>query len=233
MNASTSYDPDGAIVSYSWTFGDGTSGSGVSTSHAFGSAGTYTVTLTVRDLGGATASTTRPVVVSAPSASLPTGTVELGGYTLKIVNLLKCVSDDDRPYTAMIIRLPGQKAWLTLPRVLIDSGADCSQFPTVVAEALGLNLATCRTVTAVGIGGAVISYMAEVELGFIHLGGVEEAVDGYILGKDGSPWYITALVSFAPGDPNQYLYLLGRQDVFSQISLEFAGNSATIRLPDK
>jgi len=74
MNASASYDPDGAIASYLWSFGDGTSGSGVSTSHAFGSAGTYTVTLTVQDNGGATGATGRQVLVQAPS--LPDLTVQ-------------------------------------------------------------------------------------------------------------------------------------------------------------
>jgi PKD repeat protein len=74
MNASASYDPDGAIVSYSWTFGDGTSGGGVSASHAFGSAGTYTATLTVQDNGGATGATSRQVLVQAPS--LPDLTVQ-------------------------------------------------------------------------------------------------------------------------------------------------------------
>ena len=33
FNASGSYDPDGSIVSYDWDFGDGTTGSGVTTGH--------------------------------------------------------------------------------------------------------------------------------------------------------------------------------------------------------
>lgn len=48
FNASSSTDDNG-ITSYAWVFGDGTTGSGVTVSHRFGSRGTRNVTLTVRD----------------------------------------------------------------------------------------------------------------------------------------------------------------------------------------
>ena len=45
-----SYDPDGgAIVSYNWDFGDGSSGNGAGPTHTYGDNGIYTVTLTVTD----------------------------------------------------------------------------------------------------------------------------------------------------------------------------------------
>jgi subtilisin family serine protease len=50
FNASTSTDDNG-ISSYAWTFGDGTSGTGVTTTHKYGSRGTRSVTLTVTDAG--------------------------------------------------------------------------------------------------------------------------------------------------------------------------------------
>ncbi len=64
FNASGSSDPDGSIVSYAWRFGDGASGAGVTTNHSYAASGTYTVTLTVTDNGGATNSTTRQVSIS-------------------------------------------------------------------------------------------------------------------------------------------------------------------------
>lgn len=48
-----SYDPDGYITSYSWDFGDGYHGTGPTPTHAYSSAGTYVVTLTVTDNDGA------------------------------------------------------------------------------------------------------------------------------------------------------------------------------------
>ncbi len=69
FDAAASSDPDGSIASYEWDFdGDGTTdATGEQVSHAFQSAGTYQVTLTVTDNDGATATTTEQVSVSAPA----------------------------------------------------------------------------------------------------------------------------------------------------------------------
>ncbi len=58
VNGSGSSDSDGTIVGYAWTFGDGGTASGVTASHVYTTVGTYTITLTVTDNSGATASTT-------------------------------------------------------------------------------------------------------------------------------------------------------------------------------
>jgi PKD repeat protein len=64
FNGSGSSDPDGSVTGYSWNFGDGSTGTGVSPSHTYAAAGTYTAQLTVTDNQGATGSTTRQVDVS-------------------------------------------------------------------------------------------------------------------------------------------------------------------------
>ena len=54
FNASPSYslDPDAAIISYEWNFGDGIIGMGKVVNHSYSSAGDYTVVLTVVDSDG-------------------------------------------------------------------------------------------------------------------------------------------------------------------------------------
>jgi len=64
FNASDSYDIDDGIDSYSWDFGDGETGTGETTNHEYSSAGSYTVTLTVKDFGGLTDTDDALVVVN-------------------------------------------------------------------------------------------------------------------------------------------------------------------------
>jgi C1A family cysteine protease/PKD repeat protein len=67
FDGSASYDPDGSIASYAWTFGDGTSGSGATCAHTYSQAGTFTATLTVTDNAGAQGSQTVTIVAADPS----------------------------------------------------------------------------------------------------------------------------------------------------------------------
>lgn len=87
FDGSASSDPDGTVASYSWDFGDNTAvGTGSTPTHVYASAGTYQVKLTVTDNGGATASATKPVTVTAPVNHPPTAafTVTTTGLALKV-----------------------------------------------------------------------------------------------------------------------------------------------------
>lgn len=69
FDASTSTNkgvPCGAACTYAWDFGDNTSGTGIRTTHEYRTAGTKTVTLTVTDSFGASATTVQNLTV-APS----------------------------------------------------------------------------------------------------------------------------------------------------------------------
>jgi len=64
------------LVSWNWSFGDGSTGSGAQTTHVYFTPGTYTASLTVTDSLGVTSfpATTSIVVIAAPPTPTPTNT---------------------------------------------------------------------------------------------------------------------------------------------------------------
>lgn len=83
FDGSASTDDNG-IVSYSWDFGDGAAGSGVTASHTYAAAGAYTVTLTVTDGDGASDTDSKPVTVTAPP---PPNQPPVASFTFACTNL--------------------------------------------------------------------------------------------------------------------------------------------------
>ena len=86
LDAKASLDPNGSNnrLSYAWQFGDGTTASGVSITHTYKTAGTYTLTLTVSSpTGKRTISKTINVVTQSPgydnplTGFHPTGNIQL------------------------------------------------------------------------------------------------------------------------------------------------------------
>ncbi|MEO6688571.1 MAG: PKD domain-containing protein [Dokdonella sp.] len=66
----SSSDSDGTIASRAWTFGDGGTSTATNPSHTYAANGTYSVSLTVTDNGGATNTKTASVTVSS-GANVP------------------------------------------------------------------------------------------------------------------------------------------------------------------
>jgi PKD repeat protein len=71
FNAGGSTDSVGAIVSYTWNFGDDNTASGAAPSHVYTSPGTYTVSLTVTNDAGQSATKTGTIAVDSASSPAP------------------------------------------------------------------------------------------------------------------------------------------------------------------
>jgi len=64
-----SSDSDGTLASYTWQFGDGSTGTGVTPTHAYSAAGTFVVSLTVTDDDGANSTAYTTASISAPNTA--------------------------------------------------------------------------------------------------------------------------------------------------------------------
>jgi len=71
FSSTGSLDADGLIESFLWSFGDSYTSTALNPTHAYSAAGSYTVTLTVMDDQGATASDTATAVIAVPPVNEP------------------------------------------------------------------------------------------------------------------------------------------------------------------
>jgi hypothetical protein len=80
-----STDQGGTITSYAWNFGDGSTASGISAPHTYGSAGTFQASLTVADNLGATSSATKTITVGAFTINAPSKlTASVANHTVTL-----------------------------------------------------------------------------------------------------------------------------------------------------
>lgn len=105
FDGSGSSDPDGNNLTYRWDFGDGSApGGGVSPSHLYNQAGTYTVTLTVSD--GALESNASSTPVTVDAISVPT----LNVLERRVTTASQTISGTAQPGQAIVVYLNGTLA---------------------------------------------------------------------------------------------------------------------------
>jgi PKD repeat protein len=103
FDASTSTAPaNNPIASYSWNFGDGSTGSGKTATHSFNIPGTYAVTLTIADAYNRTATATQTVEVAGGAA--PTASFLFSPSAPKVGENVNFNASASRPATGRTIR---------------------------------------------------------------------------------------------------------------------------------
>jgi chitodextrinase len=129
FDASTSYDPDGAVTAWAWSFGDGAFGAGPTITHVYSAPGIYTASLTVTDNDGSTNATTAIVTVQGRAPEAPTN---LSATALSRTS----------------IRLTWTNGTVSQSGILIERclGAACSEF-----DQIGTAAGTAASVTDTGL----------------------------------------------------------------------------------
>ena len=124
-SSSTTNPPGYSIANYEWNFGDGTTGSGVTTSHTYAQAGTYTVTLNVSDADGHCSDVAiQTVIVVNPTAENYFVTICEGeSYTFNGVNYTQ-----EGEYT-INIQTEGCESTATLHLSVIDLDVEIEVSP--------------------------------------------------------------------------------------------------------
>ena len=126
FDGSSSSDPDGTIVSYSWNFGDGTTGAGTTVSHTYSTTGDYTVTLTVTDNVGAKGTQSKNVtaILSLVSLSLNPASVTAGNASSGTVTL-----SAPAPAGGAVVTLASSNTVATVPTsATVAGGATSATF---------------------------------------------------------------------------------------------------------
>jgi glucose/arabinose dehydrogenase/PKD repeat protein len=105
----TTRDPDGDPLSYSWSFGDGTTGTGSIASHTYSARGVYNVTLTVDDGRGGIDSIERPIRIDVgndpPVPTIQAPATYRGGESVMVTGSATDPEDDQVPESRLSWRI--------------------------------------------------------------------------------------------------------------------------------
>jgi hypothetical protein len=149
FDGSGSYDSDNdgpGIVSYAWNFGDGLVGEGMTPSHAYTEAGTYTVTLTVTDDEGKTDTNSTVATISGDAvldldiaALNVTGSVRLGKPIAIALSVDNPGTVTGQAFATVVGTLNGSRVYEWTLNVYDNNtkGSTSFTFPTYTPKAKG------------------------------------------------------------------------------------------------
>jgi PKD repeat protein len=196
----SSTDSDGTIASRAWTFGDGGTSTATNPSHPYAAGGTYSVSLTVTDNGGATNTKTASVTVTSPTNVPPVANFSFTTSGLT-ANFTDSSSDSDGSIASRSWNFgDGATSTATSPSHTYATGGTYSVSLTVTDNGGATNTKT-SSVTVSG-GGTVLSNGVPVT-GLAATSGTNTAV--YTLAVPAGATNLVFATSGSNGDADLYV----------------------------
>ena len=155
FDATASSDADGSVVSYDWTFGDGSSATGATASHTYASIGTFTATLFVTDDDGAISSTTRTVRATGPTTSVAPSSAAAGGVLTATV---PCAPKDGWVNGAMALA-----SLVASDGTILTTGSVENTDPTVARVGVALTVPAGTAAGAYSVTSSCDTYLGSTE----------------------------------------------------------------------
>jgi PKD repeat protein len=203
----------GAIATYVWSFGDGTTGTGVNTTHLFSAVGTFNVTVLVTDATGMGVNSSAVTVKSEQPQAVPPTAVTIAASTtsgiapllvqLSAVGILDSV-DADVTYEWTMTRFIGGGVAVTEMRTgksIYHVFTDVGTFTVslVVTWNYAVTLSSSITVVTSGTPPVAVASATSATLGAAPLTVSFSAADS--IDSDGPTALATYLWSFGDGSP--------------------------------
>ena len=145
FSATESSDEEGDELRFIWDFGDAVTSTSVTTTHSFGSLGTYTVSVSVSD-GLASSSAQLAVIITENTPLTPSSPVTNGAPseptaigTIIISEMLPNPVGDDRTGEFIELQNTGSNPVQLSPWALVDSRGRTRQFQTIAIANITLN----------------------------------------------------------------------------------------------
>lgn len=179
FSSNGSTDPDGTIASYAWDFGDGSTSLAANPSHSYLAAGTYTVTLTVTDNAGDTASDSTSAVIEVVLDNLPPTADANGPYSGYVGNVIAFDGSASSDPDGVIVAYD----WDFGDGAL---AADAGPMPSHVYAAAGEYTVTLTVIDDTGESGSATTTATIAERGAASDG--ETQYNNYCASCHGDPW---------------------------------------------
>lgn len=242
FSAAGSTDPDGDALTYAWTFSDGPTASGVTTARTFAAAGSVTVTLTVDDGRGGTATdsvvltiTPRPTVNRPPTAIITGPLAGIAGAELVFDGRGSVDPDDDS--LAFSWTLGGDGLTATTPTASATfAAAGTYTISLIVTDTGGLSASTSQQVEIsdpTDVAPPVVSLdgptraLPGADVTFVALVSDNVGVERVRFLVDGTNESVAAIAPYARTFALPAVAALNQQVVVSAIAEDAAGNTAS------